>query len=246
MDAKNLICYLVGNSHAEQFKSFVDISLYPVKKINLSGASIRGLLNPNSRTGINIIIKEVDTCPNNVFLFHLGQVDIEFGYYYKSVLANSKLDVSKFIVDTIQIYEQFLQQIKGTPVVIGISPTAIKDTQHIFYVNFKDTMCHANNKLQEVGELIEEKTYESLAHIYNDSIEKRNQALFSMNDALKTMCIKNRWEFIDMMPILNENGILAERFQYPHLDHHIKPSDELGKYLSDRLNDIVLGRAVCS
>jgi hypothetical protein len=170
----------------------------------------------------------------------LGQVDIEFGYYYKSVLAQAKLDVLSFIHDTVRIYERFLQQRKGTPIVIGVNPTAIKDTQHIFGVNFKDPMCHDNNKIQEVGELVEEKTYESVAHIYNDSVEQRNKALFSMNDALKTMCIKNRWAFIDMMPILNENGILAERFQYPHIDHHVRPSYELGKYLSDRFNDIIL------
>ena len=56
------------------------------------------------------------------------------------------------------------------------------------------------------------------------------------------MCIKNRWLFIDMIPILNENGILAERFQKP--DHHIKPSDELGEYLSDRLDDIIVEKPV--
>jgi hypothetical protein len=154
--------------------------------------------------------------------------------------------VSSFIDETIRIYERFLKKIRGTPIVIGVNPTAIKDTQHIFGVNFKDPMCNDNNKIQEVGELVEEKTYDSLAHIYNDSIEKRNQALFLMNDVLKTMCIKNRWAFIDMMPILNENGILAERFQKPCLDHHIKPLYELSKYLSDRLNDIILGGAVCS
>ena len=238
--------FLVGNSHLDQFKSFEDISLYPITKIHGAGASIRGLLNPNSTTGLNQRIEDVDISPNNFFLFHLGQVDMEFGYYYKSALANTKLDAALFIADTVQIYERFLRTIKGTPIVIGVNPTAIKDTQHIFYVNFKDTVCHANNKLQDVGEFIEERTYESLAHIYNDSVEKRNHALFSMNDALKTMCIKNRWAFIDMMPILNENGILVERFQYPKLDHHIKPSDELGKYLSDRLNDIILGGAVYS
>jgi hypothetical protein len=238
--------FIVGNSHVDQFKSFEKISLYPFERIHVPGASIRGLFNPNSTTGLNQMINVIDTNPINYFLFHLGQVDIEFGYYYKSALANTKLDIPSFINDTVRIYERFLWQRKGTPIVIGINPTAIKDTRHIFYVNFKDTMCHANNKIQEVGDFIEERTYESLAHIYNDSVEQRNDALFSMNEALKTMCIKNRWGFIDMIPILNENGILANRFQYEHLDHHVKPSDELGKYLSDRLNDIILGKAMYS
>jgi len=233
--------FLIGNSHIDQFKSLENISLYPFQRVHAAGASIRGLLNQTSTTGLNQNISEIDTSPTNYFLFHLGQVDMEFGYYYKSVLVQAKLDVSSFIHDAVRIYERFLQQRKGTPIVIGINPTAIKDTRHIFYVNFKDTMCHANNKVQEVGEFVEERTYESVAHIYNDSVEQRNKALFSMNDALKTICIKNRWGFIDMMPILTENGILAERFQYPHIDHHVKPSDELGKYLSDRLNDIILG-----
>ena len=238
--------FLVGNSHTDQFKSFEKISLYPFERIHATGASIRGLFNPNSTTGLNQFINTIDTSPINYFLFHLGQVDMEFGYYYKSALANKKLDIPTFINDTIRIYERFLWQRKGTPIVIGMNPTAIKDSQHIFYVNFKDIICHDNNKIQEVGEFIEERTYDSLAHIYNDSVEQRNDALFSMNDALKTMCIKNRWAFIDMMPILTENGILANRFQYEHLDHHVKPSDELGRYLSNRLNAIILGKAVCT
>ena len=236
--------FLVGNSHLDQFKSLENISLFPIERIYAGGASIRGLVNPTSRTGLNQRIHNFNISPINYFLFHLGQVDMEFGYYYKSALANKKLDVSSFIDETIRIYERFLQKLKGTPIVIGVNPTAIKDTKHIFGVNFADYECHDNNKVQEVGELSEERTYESLAHIYNDSVEKRNDSLFSMNNALKTMCIKNRWAFIDMMPILNENGILAERFQKPHLDHHIKPLYELAKYLSDRLNDIILDKPV--
>ena len=236
--------FLVGNSHMDQFYSLENISLYPIERVTAGGASIRGLVNPNSKTGLNQKIQTLNSSPINYFIFHLGQVDIEFGYYYKSALANKKLDVSSFIDETIRIYERFLQQIKGTPIVIGVNPTAIKDTKHIFGVNFADYECHDNNKVQEVGELSEERTYESLAHIYNDSVEKRNDSLFSMNNALKTMCIKNRWAFIDMMPILNENGILAERFQKPHLDHHIKPLYELAKYLSDQLNDIILDKPV--
>jgi len=232
--------FLIGNSHIDQFKSFENYSLYPIQKIHGAGASIRGLMNPTSTTGLNQVVNKSDNSPINYLLFHLGQVDIEFGYYYKSALANKKLDIESFIADTVKIYTKFLQQRKGTVIVIGVSPTAIKDTRHIFYVNFKDSVCHITNKLEEVGELLEERTYESLEHIYNDSVELRNRALFSMNEALKTMCIVNGWIFIDMMPILNDNGLLAERFQYEHLDHHIKPSEELGKYLSDRLNDIIL------
>jgi len=227
--------FLVGNSHLSQFKSINQESSYPITVLHGMGASIRGLLNPNSTTGLNQQVKHADTDISTCFIFHLGQVDIEFGYYYKSALANTKLDIHTFIADTINIYTQYLKTIQGRVIIIGVNPTAITDMSHTFYVNFKDTVCHQNNRLQQVGELEIDRSYPSLAHIYNDSINTRNQSLLLMNNALHGMCVTNGWKFIDMMPIVSHDGLLASQFQPTRLDHHLVPSVELSRYLIKNL-----------
>ena len=78
---------IIGNSHLDQFKPHLHIPSENI--LQIPGASIRGLMNINSTTGLNKKIK--DSCPD-ACIFHLGLVDIEFGYYYKSFLANEKLD----------------------------------------------------------------------------------------------------------------------------------------------------------
>jgi hypothetical protein len=203
--------------------------------VQATGASIRGLLNSNSLTGLNQEVKQHDIDISTCFIFHLGQVDIEFGYYYKCALANVKLDIHTFIADTIDIYTKYLQTIQGKIIIIGVNPTAITDMSHTFYVNFKDTMCHQNNRVQQVGEFQSNRTYESLAHIYNDSIDIRNQSLLFMNNALQKMCVINGWKFIDMTPIVAKDGQLAPQFQPNRLDHHLVPSIELSLYVLSQL-----------
>jgi len=227
--------FLVGNSHLSQFKSIEEESTFKIKLLGGAGASIRGLLNPNSLTGLNQQVKQHDIDISTCFIFHLGQVDIEFGYYYKCALANTKLDIHTFIADTIDIYTRYLKTIQGKIIIIGINPTAITDMSHTFYVNFKDTVCHQNNKVQQVGEFQTDRTYASLAHIYNDSIDIRNQSLLFMNNALDKMCAANGWKFIDMMPIVSINGQLAPQFQPTRLDHHLIPSLELSTYVLSQL-----------
>jgi hypothetical protein len=195
------------------------------------GASIRGLLNPNSTTGLNQQVKQHDIDISTCFIFHLGQVDIEFGYYYKCALVNTKIDIHSFIADTIDIYTRYLKTVQCNVIIIGVNPTAITDMAHTFYVNFKDISCHQNNTIQQVGEFQKDIPYESFSHIYNDSIDVRNQSLLLMNTALHSMCDKNGWKFIDMMPIVSTDGRLAQQFQPARLDHHLIPSVELSRYI---------------
>lgn len=227
--------FLVGNSHLGQFKLIEHNSHFKIRLVQGAGASIRGLLNSNSLTGLNQQVNQYDIDTSACFIFHLGQVDIEFGYYYKCALADTKLDINTFIADTIDIYTRYLKTIQGNIIIIGVNPTAITDMFHTFYVNFKDTMCYQNNRVQQVGEFQTNRTYESLAHIYNDSIAIRNQSLLSMNNALQKMCAINGWKFIDMMPIIAKDGQLAPQFQPTRLDHHLIPSIELSSYVLSQL-----------
>ena len=96
----NLI--FIGNSHLDQFcilegKSIFDKYNCTLDKIiAIPGSSIKGLNNIHSSTGLNKQILEYNY-PEKTYIFHLGQVDIEFGYYYKSVLANNKLSIDEFM-----------------------------------------------------------------------------------------------------------------------------------------------------
>ena len=123
---------IIGNSHLDQFKPHFYLPNENI--LEVPGASIRGLRNDNSFTGLNKKIK--DSCAD-AYIFHLGLVDIEFGYYYKSALINKKIDKQDFIKDTISIYLNYLKSLNTNKIVIiGVNPTVINDMKHIFYVNF--------------------------------------------------------------------------------------------------------------
>jgi len=218
----------IGNSHLDQFilnHSHGVLVLHP-------GASIKGLLNPCSITGLNKRIGDF-TNSKNTFIFHLGQVDFEFGYYYKSVLTGYKLDKAQFISGILSVYETYLQSLPNKKVIIGLNPTAIDDMFHTFNINFNDLECGPNNSIQETGEVNDSFNYSSLGHIYNDSIEERNTFLEMANQEMKRMCMKNGIEFIDLWPLLFdcETHTLGKEFHPGCLDHHIKPSETLREYL---------------
>ncbi len=221
---------IVGNSHLDQFKPYLYIPNENI--LQISGASIRGLINNNSTTGLNKKIK--DSCPD-ACIFHLGLVDIEFGYYYKSFLANEKLNKQHFIADTISIYLKFLKSLTCKIVIIGVNPTVITDMRHNFNINFEDD---PNNILQETGKGYREVTYESLSHIYDDTIEERNMFLKDMNEALKSMCEENNFTFYDLWDELidTDGKHIKTMYMPPHLDHHLVTSSSIYNKLPEILN----------
>lgn len=226
----------VGNSHLDQFK-INDINVPLNKKIiYVPGASIRGLLNESSFTGLNKMVYAHDSA-QNIFVFHLGQVDIEFGYFYKSALNNSKLDKSEFIVQLIHIYKTFLQKLKSKIIIIGVNPSVIKDINHIFNVNFKDARCHQNNFMQETGCWQEKITIDKYKHIYNETQNDITSFLENTNIAIKNMCIENNFIFYDVWKVLvDESNNIKPEYCPMCIDHHIIPSNTLQKELSECIN----------
>ncbi len=216
----------VGNSHLDKFKL-----PHTIPVIQQSGASIRGLRNCMSTTGLNKqIISTIQSNPNATLVFHLGQVDIEFGYYYKSVLKNEKLDMEVFQNELINIFKEFLSPLLCKKIIIGVHVSAIKDLYHTFTVNFNDTQCHINNQIQETGTLNPQNDYSALGHIYNDTIETRNIYLKQFNDKLFEMCKELNILFID---IWNETS--SQKYQPVHSDHHLVPNVELGEFIMKHL-----------
>jgi hypothetical protein len=220
----------IGNSHLDQFLLH---SIEMSKSIVTSpGASIKGLMNTSSTTNLNTRILPHITS-GNILVFHLGQVDFEFGYYYKSALSNHKLDKAAFIETILSVYETYITSVvRDTPIiVVGLNPTAIDDMYHTYTVNFKDTMCSHINLQQETGQsdVDNRYVYDRLGHIYNDTIVERNNFLYMANMRMKDMCRRLNIAFCDLWDILIDSTTtrLKPAFHPGRLDHHIKPSVEL-------------------
>lgn len=231
--------YFVGNSHLDQF-IVNNIRLpVPTRTLCVSGASIRGLTNPNSTTGLNSLIRSVDR-DDALFVFHLGQVDIEFGYFYKSALQNRRLDQREYIDEMIQRYETFLSSLQGKCMIVGVNPSVITDMGHIFRVNFQDSICSANNTLQETGCWNSSVAFDSLAHIYDMTQKELTGFLKMANCAIQDMCTRTGCRFLNMWPILaDESDHVAAEFCPPkdRIDHHIVPSPVLTAVLEHALHD---------
>jgi hypothetical protein len=231
--------YFVGNSHLDQFIVGSLNLPVPAGTLCVPGASIRGLTNPVSRTGLNTMIRTADK-DEALFVFHLGQVDIEFGYFYKSALQGKKLDVDAYIEEMIQRYESFLQSLRGKCMVIGVNPTVITDMVHIFRVNFQDAVCSENNALQETGCWNTSATFDSLRHIYDVSQTELTGLLKMANTAIKSMCLRNGFRFLDVWPILaDESDQVVREFRPTDLNHHIVPSAILSAFLGHALQDAI-------
>jgi len=161
---------LIGNSHLSQFKIENNQKAYmqrynlkDIQFIYAQGASIRGLANPNSRLGLrNHIEKFIKENSDHFLIYTLGQVDIEFGYYYKCVKTNTQIDVYEYIKELVQIYEQyFKEQNHSNFALLGINPTVITDTKHSFEVNFKNPEVYSvYNNINLTGETNQSIDYE--------------------------------------------------------------------------------------
>jgi len=205
----------IGNSHLDQF------NLYPyIKIIYERGASIKGLVNPKSRLLLkDTISKFIDTNPDHTLIYFLGQVDIEFGYYYKCIVDDIKYNINEYYDDIIEKYEKYLQTLTCNFYILSINPTTITNTNHIFNICFR---CN-NGKDGFYSEKNDNYTLtERVKDILNDSYEKRflNNKLF--NDKLESMCFKNNYKYIDFWEVLVDNNKVNKQYMPLDNDHHLK------------------------
>ena len=205
----------IGNSHLRQFNLYQDIvCIYEM------GASIKGLVNPGSKLMLkNTINNFINDNPNHSLIFFLGQVDIEFGYYYKCIVDNIKYDINIYYDDIIKKYESYLQTLTCNFYILSINPTTITNTDHIFNVCFrsnngKDGFYSEKNDNYTLNERVKE--------ILNDSYQERflNNKLF--NDKLEFMCLKNNYKYIDFWEVVTNNNKVNEKYMPSDGDHHLK------------------------
>jgi hypothetical protein len=206
----------IGNSHLDQFNLHNSGHDF----IYAMGASIKGLVNPNSKLQLKDKINNYKTSnPNSILVFCLGQVDIEFGYFYKCIKDTIKYDINFYIDDLIEKYISYLQSIDKKIAVVSINPTTIKNTEHIFSVCFtedngKDGFYSENNKSIH---------YTDVKDMYlNQTYEERFEYNKLFNTKLQKMCELYAIPYIDLWPcIMDSNGIKKE-YVPDHEDHHLK------------------------
>lgn len=218
----------IGNSHISQFDLQSAESLYnmSIDSLEFPGASVKGLINFNSQTGLYQKIKCYDFS-NKLAIFNLGQCDIEFGYYYKSVKSNNKLGINIFIDDVIEKYDSFLANIEYDFIVLAINPCVVDDIRHNFYVNWYDNVCHKENYINETGALNHNMKFEDYLHIYNDDLKTRNNYHKLFNDKLAEMCKLKNYKFINLYYEITNKDIVLDEFKNNSLDHHLKKNIKL-------------------
>jgi hypothetical protein len=236
MDKFNDIYYkfcLIGNSHTLQFDEIILMD-----NIEAYGASIFGLFNENSVLKLkDSILNYQNNNPNKTLVFFLGQTDIEFIYYFKSVKKNVKLDIHAYIDDLIEKYIYFVKtNITNNCVILGINPHVIKDNIHIFNVNFRGNPTNIDPN----GSYNEKYIFEDYLHIYNDSYEDRFKYNIEFNEKLKLKCEENNINFCCINKyILDENNNVKSEFCLPYLDHHLKKNKILFYYLLEEIHKFI-------
>ena len=222
----------IGNSHLEQFNLATKKSEFTFIKLGYLGASIKGLTNKNSTLGMNeSILNYMINKPDALLIFFLGQVDIEFGYYYKCVIDNVKYDIIEYIDDLILRYEKYLKTITNKFIILPINPTVILDMKHSFRVSFRDL----NGKESLYSDIRDDIKFEDVENtFYNDSYETRfnNNKLFNVQ--LEKMCIKNNYKYIDFWSVVvDEVGNVKPEYK-TNGDHH------LANYGNHKILDYIL------
>lgn len=219
---------LIGNSHLSQFG---DNEI--MEKLYGYGASICGLWNENSVLKLKDKILDYQyNNPYSTLVFFLGQSDIEFIYYYKSVKQNQKLDINIFIDNLIEQYLEFIKTcITNKCVVLGINPHVVSDIKHIYNVNFME------KNINPAGENNCEKyNFDDYLHIYNDSYETRFNNNMMFNKKLSEECIKSNINYITINDIiLDENNNINAKYKPTHIDHHLIEHIDLYNHLIYKL-----------
>lgn len=224
----------IGNSHVDQF----NINAIPsIARIYKMGASIKGLTNPNSKLHLAEAIQTYcDKNPSTTMLFFLGQVDVEFGYYYKCVKDAKKYDIADYVDDLILRYESYLKTVKNKFCVLCINPMVITDNRHIYKVCFNEN----NGREGEYSEATS-LSFDDVKEYLHETFEEKFEYNKLFNSKLEEMCKRNQFKYINFWPHLFENGVLKSKYKPNRVDHHlVKANDrQLLEYVLQRAKPAV-------
>ena len=192
----NKIITLFGDSHTLCFvglsireNKYLLIDKYDnkilIKNRNQDSVSITGLKNNDSKLKYNTTIyKNINDNDNNYYMFKLGQVDVEYIYYYKLFVKKENINIIDFFTKTVDNYLSFLQSLSNKNIIVcGINLTS---WTHIkYYINYLSYIINIDVNI--VSELLKDFTL----------LEKqKNHLLF--NNILEKKCIENNIKYFDL------------------------------------------------
>jgi len=235
--------YLIGNSHIRfAFKEYYKIQENIM--LSIDGATIFGLLKENANNLINEI-KKYNYTRDDTVIINMGQTDLEYVYYYRSVINNEKLDMNNFMTDIIKIYKFIINKhFNNTNVIImGIDPPRTNNMEYNFRMSFKkkdQTSKNAGYQDDEVRKIV----FRHVAHVYNDSHEDRIKIHRQFNNILKMVCDEFNCKYFDLWDLFVINNVLNNKYavitnNIKLMDHHVKISDynEFNNYLYNKINN---------
>jgi len=230
----------IGNSHTTQLYSNIEnvsdlsikynggvLSLYKI------GASIKGLVNPNSRLGLKTMIKTFSEINSDYTLvYFLGQVDIEFGYYYKCIKDNIKYDVTEYIVDLINRYESYLLEQHKDIYILSINPCVLRNEERLFDICFREINGNMGYYSEE-NDSIKFENCKDFIDCY--SIRYTHNKLF--NKHLLDMCKRNNFTYIDFWHLVEENDTVRDEYNPKNIDHHLlNPNDNIFNFICSQVS----------
>jgi hypothetical protein len=219
---------IIGNSHTGQFNN---------PKLNVLwgyGASICGLYNENSILQLKQkILNYQDQNPDKTLVFFLGQSDIEFIYYFKSITTGEKINIDTFIDTLVIQYVDFIKKYIKKPIILGINPIVIGNIKRTFNVNFRE-----QSTVNPAGRTLSHIQYEDVKHFY-DNFEIRFNNNLNFNKKLKIKCEQNSIIYTDLNDILFNDDKLKYIYEPKDNDHHLVSSYELYNILIDKIKEYI-------
>ena len=217
------IC-VFGDSHARCFRTFrsaeFSLDLQPI-----SAATIAGFGKRVSSLGVsNQIIHYLNQSETDVLLLKFGQVDIDFGYYYKRIVKKQQFDSLSYSHELADIYFEFIKKIGSAlrhkrVVVFSINlpslfskANALKHTSKIIFENDIKDQSLLERNLKELSDLL-------------PGIQERTNITLTFNNILGKKCFEENICYSDLTKecLDEKTKILKNIF---HLeqdnDHHYK------------------------
>lgn len=235
---------IIGDSHSRYFVKNVKVrSHLPTHLKNLNytvsvnhGATIRGFGKRKSTLGLKNIINEACTDDITDLLLALGQVDIELGIYYKSLIKKQPID--DFIAETIDIYKNYLCSIQKTHdvslTIKGLNPTVLIYQQ--FARKYVGRIVTENVKDEEQREILLQKVHKDLP-----GIQERHMLSLTMNQQLRKLANDLNITYIDLWEyFLDERtGLIKNDYIPTSFDHHVIDSIEVRRAHSQLIFDML-------
>lgn len=232
---KNIFIY--GDSHCKCFtRDETKIGNLIVKNCYWQFASMRGLCNTNSKLKYQpFILDSIGKHSNDYHVFKFGQVDVEYGFWYKKLIKKENIQQIDFFNKIIDNYIGLMLKIKDNiSQNIMICGVNLANKIETVLAELNSTVLNYNNGI--VTKIHTHKLKELPSDL---TLTTQNSALLTFNNILKRQCDANHIKYFDTTSecsTKNKAGDIICKDIFKGLDHHYAgaewkiPSEHHGSY----------------